>query len=1050
MVEAKKHGHVLVGNSARNLNTRQKTFDPESGVSVHFGRTVIDSIWKTKQECEKVHSVYKLSDLVTDEESLIQEYLDADNTVIKKVGGIPTMSWQAVQSILDGSDRPNLNSKPTPERTWDEEIACELQMSVEERFGMSLNDAALQGMSEDDLEELHVEIETSIRSLMVEHFFGSFFRLLILLSPAKYRHGVNDQVVPASSLNLSDESQEFLSPVESILSGIPFTRSWFAPENKAKQKRFEDTDVSLREKIKKEAVSHLIVATGSSKSVGMMSARDSVKSIAKGHRSNNPTSRLPNLPLPSGLSRRNMGSVHPCLFNTEMDGSQHQYNRRHSGSVHPCLFSNEMDSSQYQYGGECKYEYQGEENVSRVGTRMSTRTLFSGDYSNQSNQDVSLSSSLSRFVQYKPQGSVRSKQIPAPTVPSVLKQRSIGTLKGSSKYNEPEEFPVKIDLPGRGLDKYTSDARSISNAYVGVCFCLLALYAVLLCIVDRSYMYQIGAVKPNYIFGFLALNFLFLNLTERKYDRIVCVVLFILRSLIIVAVMPYLAGDSNVFTEGDNIKYLQGNALLVLGLWFPIALRQSFLFNCLELVLHILGAAYVRNITHVAEHRTLRVATTRMVPVIVLFLLIFWAIEYLCIVSYVIENILVPEAQTLYQREYVHAREMLHACSPNIPLDKRQLYCPRRYRSCSILAIHVKAADVLPGLVDALSVASFMKEIMLLMDGCVKECGLLKVTHFSGIFIAACPDLLDDNTPINYMTRTVMCLRKIQTKLDAFSRRNSVNVSIGAGLSCGSVTMGLLGNTRFCFDVSGAARDLAIFMASHQNDGIFALESFGPHFRDGQLSDDLVVREVTVTAGHKTMKWLQLDGAFNKGMQLDDFEYMCMLGRGGFGSVHLLWENATEKEYAIKAIPRKRGSAIPKMIQREFIILQQIQHANVVSFKCCIINKAMIYLVMSYVRGGNLKQIVERNKPDLKHLTLWFAELVLALNYIHSLGIIHRDVKPANCMIGKHSASLLSLIVYTLNSTFCLYYFYLSIIPDFSHYSLSPPPLPSNPIFYLP
>lgn len=149
------------------------------------------------------------------------------------------------------------------------------------------------------------------------------------------------------------------------------------------------------------------------------------------------------------------------------------------------------------------------------------------------------------------------------------------------------------------------------------------------------------------------------------------------------------------------------------------------------------------------------------------------------------------------------------------------------------------------------------------------------------------------------------------------------------------------------------------------------------------------------------MKWLQLDGAFSKGMQLDDFEYMCMLGRGGFGSVHLLWENATEKEYAIKAIPRNKGSAIPKMIQREFIILQQMQHANVVSFKCCIINKAMIYLVMSYVRGGNLKEIVDRNKPDLKHLTSWFAELVLALDYIHSLGIIHRDVKPANCMIGR-------------------------------------------------
>jgi hypothetical protein len=76
---------------------------------------------------------------------------------------------------------------------------------------------------------------------------------------------------------------------------------------------------------------------------------------------------------------------------------------------------------------------------------------------------------------------------------------------------------------------------------------------------------------------------------------------------------------------------------------------------------------------------------------------------------------------------------MLHACSPSVPPERASsLYCPRRYRNCSILAVHVKAADVLPGLVDVLTVASFMKEIMLLIDRCIKECGLLNITHFSG------------------------------------------------------------------------------------------------------------------------------------------------------------------------------------------------------------------------------------------------------------------------------------------------------------------------------
>lgn len=77
---------------------------------------------------------------------------------------------------------------------------------------------------------------------------------------------------------------------------------------------------------------------------------------------------------------------------------------------------------------------------------------------------------------------------------------------------------------------------------------------------------------------------------------------------------------------------------------------------------------------------------------------------------------------------------MLYECSPSIPPERASsLYCPRRYRNCSILAVHIKAADVLPGLVDSLTVASFMNEIKLLIDACIKECGLLKVTHFSGL-----------------------------------------------------------------------------------------------------------------------------------------------------------------------------------------------------------------------------------------------------------------------------------------------------------------------------
>ena len=63
--------------------------------------------------------------------------------------------------------------------------------------------------------------------------------------------------------------------------------------------------------------------------------------------------------------------------------------------------------------------------------------------------------------------------------------------------------------------------------------------------------------------------------------------------------------------------------------------------------------------------------------------------------------------------------------------------------------------------------------------------------------------------------------------------------------------------------------------------------------------------------------------------------------QGGFGSVHLVKEKISDMKYAMKVLPRTRGASA-KMIQREFLILQEMQHQNVVRFKYCLIKKYVI------------------------------------------------------------------------------------------------------------
>jgi len=382
-------------------------------------------------------------------------------------------------------------------------------------------------------------------------------------------------------------------------------------------------------------------------------------------------------------------------------------------------------------------------------------------------------------------------------------------------------------------------------------------------------------------------------------------------------------------------------------------------------------------------------------------------IESSVYVCHLIENILVPEAYESFALQRQKTKEKIRRCGPNIPIYEQsmKLYFQRRYKRTSVLAIHVSAADLIPNLIDEADVPKILIPIYKIIDKVIVECGLFKVTEFSGMYIAAaCGDPEFSSSVVHdivsHKTKAVQAIRKLRIKINEFNQNYGFCIKIGLGLKQGSVFMGFFSERNFLFDLTGETRDIACSMAvSNDDDDAVISADFSSEVKKTFMSEEVSIKYGLCYIESRPVEVIRLslngDSRFNRGLELKDFEYKKKLGEGGYGSVHLLKEKYGGGEYAVKSIRRNRAGSNSKMIQREFSIFQQMNHPNVVSFKYCLVSKTKVFYVMDYVAGGNLNQVLDSlkctsayNVPAL--LKSWFAELVLALEYIHSLGIIHR------------------------------------------------------------
>jgi eukaryotic-like serine/threonine-protein kinase len=142
------------------------------------------------------------------------------------------------------------------------------------------------------------------------------------------------------------------------------------------------------------------------------------------------------------------------------------------------------------------------------------------------------------------------------------------------------------------------------------------------------------------------------------------------------------------------------------------------------------------------------------------------------------------------------------------------------------------------------------------------------------------------------------------------------------------------------------------------------------------------------------------------GTTLGSYRIDRLLGEGGMGAVYQAYDLSLQRDVAIKIIHPHfaRRPEFRERFMQEARIMARLDHPGIV--KVFLLGKEgdMLYLPMEYIKGGNLRQMLDRliqshNWIPLNEALLLIQQLCQVVEYAHKNGVLHRDIKPANLML---------------------------------------------------
>src|SRR5215207_1791355 len=146
------------------------------------------------------------------------------------------------------------------------------------------------------------------------------------------------------------------------------------------------------------------------------------------------------------------------------------------------------------------------------------------------------------------------------------------------------------------------------------------------------------------------------------------------------------------------------------------------------------------------------------------------------------------------------------------------------------------------------------------------------------------------------------------------------------------------------------------------------------------------------------------------GVEFGQYRVIEHIGRGGMADVWSARDKRLNRTVAIKTIVRDLSQEMDpiRMFEQEAQVIAALEHPQILPIYEFGDYENQLYIVMRYVTGGSLENIVEEGPLPLDQVVRLGRAIAQALDYAHENQVVHLDLKPSNILLDSHESPYLA------------------------------------------